>query len=194
MQQTLSNSPSIGHQRAATAWQRGNVAQWVTAFYAARVVGNLRKGETIALARDIARSVDTVERLAMAALAYRFLFRHGAADTVCRNKLRWARRRLSYLHFVSAWRALRREVDPADVLADILTAAEEGSGVRVLDAALSGRLGGGDGPKENVLGVGEYRLPTFDPTSDLFRQAIGTGHYRVVLVDAAAEQVIVRYG
>lgn len=194
MPATSSNSPSVGHQRAALAWQRGNAAQWVTAFYAARVVGNLRKGETLALAKDIARSVDTVERLAQAAIAYRFLFRHGTADTLCRNKLRSARRRLSYLHFVSAWRALRREVDPADVLADVLTAAEEGSGVRVLDAALSGRLGGGDCPREKVLGAGEYRLPTFDPDSDLFRQAVGTGNYRVVLVDAAAEQVIVRYG
>jgi len=190
---TCSSSPSLAHQRAAMAWARGTVAQWVTAFYAARVVGNLRKGETLSIAHDIAHSVDTVERLAKAAKAYRFLFRHVAADTICRNKLRAARRRLGYSHFACAWKWLMKEVAPREVLADVLEAADNGSGVRVLDAALAGRLGGG-GPPPDGLGLGEYRLPTFLPDSELFRQAIGTGHYRVVLVDAAAETVVVRYG
>lgn len=190
---TYSSSPSIAHQRAALAWQKGNRHQWVTAFYAARVVGNLRKGETLALAHDINKSVDTVERLAKASLAYRFLFRQVAADTICRNKLREARRRLGYSHFACAWKALTREVDPLEVMAELFTCVDVGAGVRVLDAALNERLGGG-GPPPDGLGLGEYRLPTFLPDSELYRQAVATGHYRVVLVDAAAETVVVRYG
>lgn len=190
---TYSSSPSLAHQRAALAWQKGNRHQWVTAFYAARVVGGLHEGLTRAIAHDINKSVDTVERLAMASLAYRFLFRQVATDTICRNKLREARRRLGYSHFVAAWKALRKEIDPMEVMAELFTCVEVGAGVRVFKAALSGRLGGGEFA-EKVLGLGEYRLPTFLPDSDLFRQAIETGHYRVVLVDAAAETVVVRYG
>lgn len=188
---TLSeNSPFLAHRRAASAWRMGNSAQWVTAFYAARVVGLGAKGETLALAADIARSADTVERLAHAALAYRFLFRHGAADTECRNKLRQARRRLSYLHFDVAWKAISREMEPKDILADILVAADEGTGVRMLAMALAGRVG--EGTKKD-LGAGEFELPTWEPESELYRQALGTGNFRVVLVDKNAETVIVRY-
>lgn len=194
MPMTLSSgSPSLAHQRAVNAWLRGNTSQWVTAFRAARVVGGLRKGETLALARDISKSVDTVERLAQAAIAYRFLFGKVAADTICRNKLRECRRRLGYSHFVSAWKAMRREVDPASVMADLFICLETGAGVRVFEMALAERLGGGRGVPDE-LRVGEYRLPAFDPHSDLFRQALGSGRYRVVLVDSEVESVIVRYG
>lgn len=186
--QSRSDVPS-GLRRAATAWRNGTAAQWVTAFWAVRCVGNREKGQAQALARSIARSVDTVEHLAQAHRAYRHLFRHGCADTICRNKLRDARRALSYSHFAVAYRALFvDEKEPADVLADVLVASEEGSSVRMLAAALSENIGA-----EPRLKHGEYLLPTHEPDSDLFRQAVATGHYRVVLVDQNAETVIIRY-
>jgi hypothetical protein len=159
--------------RRAVAYDgQGKIKIFASCFACARVVGRYERGATIALARELHCSPDTVEARARAAVTYRELFRHFRTNPEVQRRLRVIRRQLGYSHFAEAGRWLRADIHPLTVFAQLDTAAREGAGTRVMGRHQNGHT---------VLELHAYRLD--DRTVDELRDRYGTHAAILVLPD-----------
>lgn len=126
------NDPTYNRAAIAAVTQanKGEAHLWRSCFACALVVGQYERGATIALARNMRRSVDTVEARAQAAVTYHRLLAHFRADPEVWWRVRELRRLLGYSHFAEAGRLLRQDVSPLEVFAQLDTAAREGAGTK----------------------------------------------------------------
>lgn len=114
------------HRRAVEYYREGTAKRWVTCLVASRLVGRYSKGLTIALATDLALSVDQVENLARAGLMYRMM-RPRAAD------LPTLRRKLTPSHFAAMGElAIKHDLSPAQILDQLREAADKGMSVDIM--------------------------------------------------------------
>lgn len=128
-------TPAVLHRRAVTYYRRGTDNRWVACLAASRIVGNYERGATLALAQDLAISASQVENLAYAGMAYRTFRRFGLDSET--------RRRLTPSHF-SVWQLFTRlEIDPAELVSELRTAAENGVSCAGLSKALVEMYGDG---------------------------------------------------
>lgn len=125
--------PKIDHAQAVLLYRRSNGMSWRFAFAASLVVGNYDKGATAALAQDIMRSPDTVERYARAAKTVLMLCAaiREMYDKKERHEmfvdLAKALRVLNYLHLDAMGRLWKHyEFDPKEFLCILSTAAQNG--------------------------------------------------------------------
>lgn len=137
------------HLRAVRAFRASEGSRWVVGHASAQIVGKYARGQTLALAQDLAVSVDTVEFYAGAYLMYEWLrreFRNGA-------EMRRLRRSLTMTHFGRLFQLfVRLEFDPQDALDALRTAATEGASVASMVSSIEGEHGGDDGPEWRRVG------------------------------------------
>lgn len=121
------------HRAAVRESGLGERHLWRSCYYCAVIVGRYEKGATVALARELHRSVDTVEDRAKAAVTFFQLYKTFRASPEILRRLKELRRSLGYTFFTQAGDRMRQDVSPLDVFADLDTAEREGSRTRVLD-------------------------------------------------------------
>ena len=110
------------HLRCCKHFDRGERHRWVSCLAASRIVGRYEHGATRRLAEGLGCSVDYVERLAKAGIAYRSLrrFRPRSED----GKL------ASPKHFYTMWDLwYKHEFSPREAAEQLRVAAEEGVSV-----------------------------------------------------------------
>lgn len=111
------------HRKCVRSYRTGTDHRWCACLAASRIVGEYRKGETSALAKDLRLSPDRVQDLARAGWVYR-KFRKFGVDSETRKAL-------SPTHFARMGdMAIKYDLSPADVVETLRTAATEGSSVR----------------------------------------------------------------
>lgn len=127
-------------QRRAIAFDgEGKLKLWASCFACAQVVGRYEKGATIALAKELHCSTDTVEARARAAVAYRLLWHIFRDNPEIQRRLRAIRRTLGYSHFAEAARWLRADLPGLEVFAQLDTAASAGAGVKAMAGHTNGQ-------------------------------------------------------
>lgn len=131
---TLSDLGQRAHVAAVVNMRRGDGCRWRAAFAAAVVVGRYERGATLALARDLNRSVDSVERLARAAVTYLALHRLLANVPNLPERLRKLRRELPVSHFERVGRQMQNDMPALEAFAQLDTAAEGGASAESLSS------------------------------------------------------------
>jgi len=107
-------------ERAVHHAGNGDAAQWGVCFAARRIVGEYQRGDTIGLALRLRRSVDTIERMAAAAVVYLSLRR----ELPQTSELRFC---LPYAHFWKLGQAIKRyEFGPLEAIGYLAAAKQEG--------------------------------------------------------------------
>lgn len=134
--------------RATAAAQRhsraGDASRWKVCWCAVVVVGQREPGLTLALARRLNRSVDSVEAMARAALTYRSLHQAFRDDAVVCARLRQIHRTLTWSHFAAIGRPLKAEkIDPLEAFSTLDVAAEHGTPVNIMMGHETGANGQG---------------------------------------------------
>lgn len=126
------------HRLAVMCNRRGERFKWVTCLHIAGVVGSGADGKTVALANDLALSVDSLEKMAMAYKMYSTIRRYPVRSDQFHSMLE-VRDRLSIKHFWTISQLWRRyEFDPTDLVDYLVTAAENGASVETMRMAVVG--------------------------------------------------------
>lgn len=126
------------HRLAVVCNQKGEKFKWVTCLHVSKVVGSGGDGATVALANDMAVSVDSLEKYAMAYKMYDCIRRYPVRSDQFHSMLE-VRNRLSIKHFWTISQLWRRyEFDPTELVDYLVTAAEYGTSVETMRTAIVG--------------------------------------------------------
>ena len=120
--------------RALRAWQTGNKHRWVTCLAASRIVGQYEPGETENFSKALGLSLSQTQNLAKAGLGFRAWRKYGLDWQVLK--------RITPSHVSAAAElAIRHDLLPRDIVADLMICAENGYSVMALRAMIAKQNG-----------------------------------------------------